>query len=415
MKEFIDFSDNFKPEGKVKVELFDDLTGRKIEEIETNNFIAKGVNYYFRLALIDLFTRNKGINSIRHYDYYNDLISRMVLTDATHPEQPEKEWYVKGEVIGWAVTDEGFYGRREREGLYNHFESFTTHEQVHIVIDFPTHAANGSFQSIYFTQKYNPENFGIFRPFVLEGLQGVLKVQKYNNEIWVLHHERESVHSMYEYSDVLSRYDTDFNLIETYEFDFYNEILDFCIHNNYIYFTDNSSSSRGLQRAPLSDPTNYTTVIEGPINGNEDLIGIVFDHKNNQFVISSYYDDDKKSINRFDTNFNILSSTPFDLITYYGHLSDSYLRLFINEDGDIFVNGMDNSYILQNDRVGTDAEIGVVMGVFDDYKVMRNGEVMPQIGISSRALLDTPVTKTSSTTMKITYDFMLPEFHWGRI
>lgn len=414
MKEFVDFSNEFKPEGKIKVELFDDLTGRKIEEIETNNFIAKGVNYYFRLALIDLFTKYKSIHSIEHY-YYHDLISRMVLTNATHPEQPEKEWYVKGEVIGWAVTEDAFYGDDEREGYYNVFESFTTREQVHIVIDFPTNAANGTFQSIYFTHEFNPPNFGIFRPFVLEGLQGVLKVQKYNNEIWVLHHEEEGIYSSAEYGNVLSRYDTDFNLIETYEFDFYNEILDFCIHNNYIYFTDNSSFSRGLQRAPLSDPTNYTTIIDELINGNERLIGIVFDHKNNQFVISSAYDSDKKSISRFDTNFNILSNTPFDLITYYDPYFYTNLKLFINDDGDIFVNGSESSYILQNDRVGTDTGIGLVMGVFDDYKVMRDGEVMPQIGISSRALLDTPVTKTSSTTMKITYDFMLPEFHWYRI
>ena len=38
VREFVDFSNKFKPEGKVKVELFDDLTGRKVEEIETNNF-----------------------------------------------------------------------------------------------------------------------------------------------------------------------------------------------------------------------------------------------------------------------------------------------------------------------------------------------------------------------------------------
>src|SRR5690606_24008688 len=150
----------------------------------------------------------------------HDLISRMVLTNASHPEQPEKEWYVKGEVIGWAITEHEFYGDDERQGYYNELESFTTRDQVHIVMDFPTHAANGSFQSIYFTQKYNPPNFGIFRPFVLEDLQGVLKVQKYNNEIWVLHSEEDYSYGDADHGNFLSRYDTDFNLIETYEFEY---------------------------------------------------------------------------------------------------------------------------------------------------------------------------------------------------
>src|SRR5690606_27298198 len=158
----------------------------------------------------------------------------------------------------------------------------------------------------------------------------------------------------------------------------------------------------------LSNPTNLTTVINQYINGNESLAGIVFDHKNNQFVISSSSDSgtssSSSSISRYDTSFNLLSNTP------YTHPNGGYYyqKMFITDDGDIFVNGFSRSYILNNNKAETDAKIGLVMGVIDNYKVMRNGEVMPQTGISSRALLDSPVTKTSNNTMKITYDFMLP-------
>lgn len=385
--------------GKVKVELFDDLTGKKIEEVKTNNFIAKGVEYYFKILMMNQFTRNKGTGSINHT--VDNLFERMTLTDATHAEQPEKEWYMKGNEIGWALTTSSYSGSDEKRGSYNTAESFTTQEQVHIVVDFPTHAANGTFQSIYFTPNDNPRNYGIFRPFELDGLPYVLKVQKYNNQIWVLHSSDSSGF----HNNSLSRYDDNFNHIETYNLPYSK--YDFYIHNNYIFYTE-ITSSRGLQRAPLSNPTDLTTIINERINGNEYLSGIVFDHKNNQFVISSSNSNSpttsSSSISRYDASFNLLSNTPYT----FPDGGYPYQKMFIADDGDIFVNGRSRSYILQNNKAEMDAKIGLVMGIINDYKVMRDGEVMPQTGISSRALLDAPVTKTSNTTMKITYDFMLP-------
>lgn len=393
---------NLDAKGKVKVELFDDLTGRKIEEIKTNNFIAKGVEYYFKILMMNQFTRNKGTGSINHT--VDNLFERMTLTDASHAEQPEKEWYMKGNEIGWALTSGTYSGSDEKRGSYNTSESFTTQEQVHIVVDFPTHAANGTFQSIYFTPDSDPRNYGIFRPFVLQDLPGVLKVQKYNNEIWVLHSSYSNSFGGNNGSSI-SRYDLDYNHVETYNLPY--DKSDFYIHNNYIFYTENTTS-RGLQRAPLSNPTNLTTIINERVNGDEYLAGIVFDHKNNQFVISSSSSNSRissgSSISRYDTSFNLLSNTPYTFPDG-GYL---YQKMFITDDGDIFVNGYERSYILQNNKADTDAKIGLVMGVIDDYKVMRNGEVMPQTGISSRALLDAPVTKTSNTTMKIMYDFLLP-------
>lgn len=389
--------------GKVKVELFDDLTGRKVEEIETNNFIAKGVDYYFKILMMNQFTRNKGTGSINHT--VDNMFERMTLTDASHAEQPNKEWYIKGNEIGWALTSSTYSGNDEKRGSYNTAESFTTQEQVRIVVDFPTHAGNGTFQSIYFTPNGNPPNYGIFRPFILDGLPGVLKVQKYNNEIWVLHSSSVSSGSSVSSSSSIIRYDDNYNHLESYQLP--NSKLDFYIHNNYIYYVE-STESRSLQRAPLSNPTNLTTIINEFVNGNEYLAGIVFDHKNNQFVISSSSgggsSSSSSSISRYDTNFNLLSNTPYT----FPNGGVFYQKMFITDDGDIFVNGGDRSYIVQDNKAKTDAKLGLVMGVIDNYKVMRDGEVMPQTGISSRALLDAPVTKTSNTTMKITYDFLLP-------
>ena len=380
---------NLDAKGKVKVELFDDLTGRKIEEIKTNNFIAKGIEYYFKILMVNQFTRNKGTGSINHT--VENMFELMTLTDASHAEQQSKEWCMKGREVGYAITTGSYSGSDEKRGSYNTAESFTTQEQVHIVVDFPTHAGNGTFQSIYFTPSGNPSNFGIFRPFLLDGLPGVLKVQKYNNQIWVLHSSSTTTTS----SSTISRYDDNFNHIETYNLPYSKR--DFYIHNNYIYYAEDTTT-RSVQRAPLSNPANLSTVLEL----NNFVAGIVFDHKNNQFLVSDGLNNG--NIHRYDTNFNLLSSTPSGNIPY----SSSSSKMFITDDGDIFLNDSNRSYIVQDNVAETDAKIGLVMGVIDDYKVMRDGEVMPQTGISSRALLDAPVTKTSNTTMKITYDFLLP-------
>src|SRR5690625_2434353 len=218
--------------------------------------------------MMNQFTRNKGRGSINHT--VDNLFERMTLTDASHPEQPEKEWCMKGNEIGWALTSGSYSGGDNKRGSYNTAESFTTQEQVHIVIDFPTHAGNGTFQSIYFTPDSDPRNYGIFRPFRLQDLPGVLKVQKYNNEIWVLHSSDSSSSGIGERSSSISRYDDNFNHIETYNLPYSKR--DFYIHNNYIYYAEDTST-RSVQRASLSNPTNLTTVINQYINGNERLAG----------------------------------------------------------------------------------------------------------------------------------------------
>src|SRR5690606_36291447 len=154
--------------------------------------------------MMNQLTRNKGMGSINHT--VNNLFERMTLTDASHPEQPEKDWFIKGNEIGWALTSGTYSGSDNKRGSYNTAEPFTTQEQVHIVVDFPTHAGNGTFQSIYFTPDHNPQNYGIFRPFLSNGVY-VLHAESYNDEIWVMHSNGRIT------SGLISRYDKSLNLL----------------------------------------------------------------------------------------------------------------------------------------------------------------------------------------------------------
>lgn len=136
--------------GFVKLELFDDLTGKKIEEITSENFISKYVYQYWeqlmrRSFIYHLNTQQGGLSG------FSTLLSfpfqTFVLLDYNKPEDPENERIAPGKVVGYA-TQSTYSGSDTKRGSINLVESFANAEQLHYVFDFPTHAANGTFRSL---------------------------------------------------------------------------------------------------------------------------------------------------------------------------------------------------------------------------------------------------------------------------
>lgn len=408
MNEVIDFPKFKNPKGKIKIELFDDLTGKKIEEVNSTNFIAKNItDFYFKSAMASLFTQKKYTDGVNLYENLGDPFKNIELTNAEHAELPDLEWYRKGDLIGYARTDSVYSGSDTLLGSYNSKESYTNVEKVHMVFDFPTHAANGTFSSIYFTKDKIPDLNFFKKPFSNEG-RGVLHARKYNNEIWILHSSSAYSDASANRSNKLSKYDDAFNLLQTYTLP--KSVLDFEIYESYIYFVDYSTNA-SIQKAPITDPANLSTVLASvPKIGTNTAYaaGIVFDVKTHQFVVSSSTSTSSGSVDssilRYDANFNLLAKNDYTFTDggYY------YQKLLYTDLGDIFVNGYRGSYIVENEKAIKQAGTGLVMGIIDDNVVRRDGSVAPKIGISSRSLLDAPITKTETNTMKITYDFILP-------
>lgn len=371
---------DFNPRGLIKVELFDDLTKKKVEEIKTHNFISVGLkNHLMKLAMKSLFTNYRNTGGVNFYGNINDPFNCMYLTDASHSEQPNSEWLLKGRKIGYAYTNGTYSGSDTMRGSYNAEESFTRLDQVRIVVDFPTHAANGSFQSIYFT--YGGSKFSNTSYFSKFGVS-IIKAKKYGNYIYAL---VDGIST----SSIFNKYDLNYNLIETYKLP--NSKTDFEIYNDYIYFSENTPS-RAVQRATLSNPTTLTTVVTG-----YDVGGICFDVAKNQFIVVSSSSSSRVSIRKYDINFNLLSTNETNYTNSYHNIKTTY------DNGDIIIN---NQILIGNDYL-TFAGIHECRGIIDDKMVLFDGAVIPKIGISSRSLLDSPVTKTSNNTMKITYDFIL--------
>lgn len=402
MNEVIDFPKFKNPKGKIKIELFDDLTGKKIEEVHSTNFIAKNItDTYFKMAMASLFTKDKKKGGVNLNNYLGDPFHIMSLTTDSSLEIPEKEWYRKGDLIGYAYSDREYVGSDKFLGTYNINESYTSIEKIHMVFDFPTHAANGTFSSIYFTKSTQLyDAYFLNKPFSAD-IKNVISAKKYNNEVWVLHDDK------YENDGkTLNKYDSNFNLLQTYSLT--NWMYDFEIYNDYIYFITNDSTN-SIKKAPISNPTNLSTVLVSvPKIGTNTTYagGIVFDVKKNQFVVSSSISDSSaSSILRYDANLNLLAKNDYT----HPEAKYTYQKLLYTDLGDIFVNGWDTSFVLENEKTAnTGTGTRPVVGMIDDKVVYKNGVVAPKDGISSRSLLDAPVTKTETNTMKITYDFILP-------
>lgn len=143
---------------KIKVLIFDALTGKLEQEAVTQNVINTLLNkqafsQWFvndlippvptRTTMWSLSFRSVGGN--RHF-------KRLFLTDYTEAEN-ENSLSIRGNLIGYALRDTLYTGTDIQRGTINLLESNITFNgtqiTIHVVFDFPTHAANGTFQSIW--------------------------------------------------------------------------------------------------------------------------------------------------------------------------------------------------------------------------------------------------------------------------
>ncbi|WP_035287963.1 hypothetical protein [Clostridium sp. KNHs214] len=147
--------------GKVLLEIFNAKTNEKVKEAYTENLIP---DLYFK----DIFFRNfvNGVmgsgNSRSSYNY--DWFDYLYLTDHDKPETANEQ-RVMGNVIGYAHRNSTYSGDDTRRGTINRaetrFEITDNKIRINFVFDFPTHAANGTIESIYWGES-DPDNKDYF-------------------------------------------------------------------------------------------------------------------------------------------------------------------------------------------------------------------------------------------------------------
>lgn len=378
MNEIIE-SPKVTPQGLIKVELFDDATGKKVEEVNTHNFIAQGVlKNMFNARINDVFTRSRPINGFEVSTIFNDPFARLSLTTANHQEDPLNEWLLAGEMVGYALSDITYSGSDNMRGGYNAAESFTKQNHVRMVFDFPTNAVNGEFKSIYFHPKDFPHQRVIYTQ--AKQIENAYSAKKYNGFYYVLKSRK------------LEKYDLSWFLQETYDLD--SNFYDFEIVENVIYYVGYQTTNT-IKKANLENPSSTNNVLSIP---NSECGGIFFDNDKSHFIIGNYQYGSKKLM-YYDKDFTHIKNVDLSDTV---NASPSVGSLFI--DGDFFIIG--KQYIDYEGNV-KDFQQNSLIGVTDD-ELMISNYILPKTYIGSRCLLDAPITKTDKQTMKITYDFKLP-------
>lgn len=147
--------------GKVLLELFNAETKEKIEEAYTENLIPE---LYFKDTFLGHFVQGiMGAGNTRRSDNYS-WFEYLYLTDNDKPESLNEQ-RVMGNVIGYAHRSNTYSGNDTRRGTINRaetkFEVTENKIKVNFVYDFPTHAANGKIESIYWAES-DPDNKDYF-------------------------------------------------------------------------------------------------------------------------------------------------------------------------------------------------------------------------------------------------------------
>lgn len=155
------YKENQGIKGKVFLELFDDKTKKKVKEAYTENLIP---DLYFRDTFLEHFIQGiMGVGNTRECSNYT-WFNYIYLTDSDKPENINEQ-RIMGNIIGFANRDEPYSGDDPIRGTINRnetkFEVTDNKIKINFVFDFPTHAANGRIESIYWTDS-NPENKDYF-------------------------------------------------------------------------------------------------------------------------------------------------------------------------------------------------------------------------------------------------------------
>ena len=367
------------PKGEVTIELFDGDT--LVQREKSSNFITKGMDFlYKRLAMST---------------FYGSPLDKMILTNADHAAEPLTEWLIKGDMIGYAFTNAAYAGTDIYRGSINQLESdFNMVDRIHIVVDFPTSAGNGTIESVYFTSDWNSSVVnltaakGIKNPF-----PSIYSVTQYNTKYYAI----LSPQGYSNDSNILYVYDE--NFVFEQEIILPDDVIDITAYNGDLYFAGyNNYGGAGITKLPIINLTGtWTQVLTG------DYYGIIYDVDNNRFMTNS-----GAYIKLYDTNFNYLSSNPIDI--YFDTDGDygSSQRVLTYVDGTF----IDSRFTVDPSGSMIDRGGGIgIVGAFYDYIVTSSGYLYPKIGFTSRFKLPSPVTKTSTNTMKVTYDFILPSIY----
>jgi hypothetical protein len=394
--------------GFVKLELFDDLTGKKIEEITSENFISKYVYQYWDQLMRKSFIYHEGYQQGALNGFSTLLpfpFQTFVLLDYNKPADPQNERVALGKLIGYA-TRATYSGSDTKRGTINLAESFANAEQLHYVFDFPTHAANGTFQSLAWVAT-SAGNYVTWPYFNVKSFPGGDEIQGRglavtDSEIYIKEAFASTVrvYDKATFQGGSTQPKRQFNIA-------YDNIFGLVYAMGFLW---SASYSDGKIRKV--DPQNGTTLATiTPNSGTPSrLTGITFDGVD--FWVTG--DTSVYRVGQDGTvkqGFQQVGTEIMDI---------AYMPEF---NAFIVADGYDSALQVRNRNMELLCHFGSYNSPDDDHCISyNNGEIwqsnyndnlwkQTNTGLAARTLLPSPVTKTSMNSMKVTYDFILPSYN----
>lgn len=133
---------------KATIQVFD-ANGELVQEGVSHNVVNNTIK---QVAFVDYFFQRPTARGISAMSNSNSWWEAIYLSDYAGVEDAN-ELFILGEIIGWAGHTQTYSGTDTRKGTYNAGESYPIDHKrqgyTKFVYDWPTHAANGTINSVY--------------------------------------------------------------------------------------------------------------------------------------------------------------------------------------------------------------------------------------------------------------------------
>lgn len=405
-------------QGKATIEIFEG--DKLIHRISKKNYINTAFRNFIARLVADgkIIQQNFSLNSDNSESFYVAPYGLSLINNDL-PPAPSRSEIPLGDVIGYA--ERGQTSPDTRRGVYIAAESVTTNPTYRkLVFDFPTSAANGTFNNIYTYQGFQSSSTDLR----LREFSNIANSANASGEFF----QTYALDDIYYYvllktdrsvrtnTQKLARFTKDNFAKMMYNADTSTDLYDLITLNfpirtityleGYFYFTGDSGK---LYRSTKSNPgvltlvkTFTSTEIHNTTNFSVDA-----DKANKKLYLLSMQQPNPTAGTLF-----VISSSDFSVL--------DRMNVGVDLSGDVYAMQFDPSgrylafstYVFDTKlRKLVDTTIGRYLtndGPFGMPISFGGGYLRVYgVGAFSRFILDSPVTKTSTQTMKITYEFTL--------
>jgi hypothetical protein len=382
--------------GHVAVDVMED--GRIVDHAEHDNYVSpfvydalrKYVNAHFMMLHDGTNLYYQG-SSFDHYA----LNSAFILTDYAEPANT-RERVIHGTPLSYGYHQ--YVSNNANECSFNQDESYRKANSLRFVFDFSTSQGNGTFQSIYSgPSTYNPDYRAGYQLFA--GYNVRWPVTYCDGKIYTPD------------TDMLIAFTVD-DWITRLNGDTWNSVktqvpnaglgpsTGLTAYNHSVYWINGQS----VCSAPVSDLTDVTTY-----NIGDHYQAISYSAIRDSFFICS----SNTEVREYSTSFELKKTFP-------GNYDYSHSISAMPEENSVLIGNRvydidDNANVLKP-CARWETSVPFRCMTFIGEFALAYGDVYTGLYLGtqyfSRARLDKPVTKNSRQTMKITYDFNMPQIDW---